>query len=123
MKKLELMLKPLALDNFRACALQLGISEFTVAEVQVSPALAVQQRRRLYRDEQYALDLLPRVKVEFVVADAAAQSVAHGLMATVAPEKLTVTTLDDIFAPASTNKPQELPRTDANSSESSRVLH
>ena len=66
MKRVEVVMTSSAFHTFKDSAAHLGIGEYDVSDVRLSPNLAVKERQRLYRGQEYMLDLLSRVKVEFL---------------------------------------------------------
>jgi nitrogen regulatory protein PII len=101
MKKMEVVMKSSGFDTFRASATRLGISEYDVSDVRLSPSFAVAERRRFYRGQEYNLDLLSRVKVEFAVFDGDAKPVAQALLTLVAPDSIAISVLDEVISMSS----------------------
>ena len=67
MKKIEAIIKPFKLEEVREALSELGVSGLTVGEVK---GFGRQKgHTELYRGAEYAIDFLPKVKVEVVVAD------------------------------------------------------
>ncbi|MBC7781026.1 MAG: P-II family nitrogen regulator [Proteobacteria bacterium] len=67
MKKIEAIIKPFKLDEVREALSEVGVSGLTVGEVK---GFGRQKgHTELYRGAEYAIDFLPKVKVEVVVAD------------------------------------------------------
>ncbi|MDF0606601.1 P-II family nitrogen regulator [Neisseriaceae bacterium TC5R-5] len=67
MKKIEAIIKPFKLDEVREALSELGINGLTVTEVK---GFGRQKgHTELYRGAEYAVDFLPKVKVEIVLAD------------------------------------------------------
>ena len=67
MKKLEAVIKPFKLDDVREALTEIGISGMTVSEVK---GFGRQKgHTEIYRGAEYAVDFLPKVKVELVLAD------------------------------------------------------
>jgi len=124
MKKLEVVMKSSAFDVFTNSAAGLGISGYEVSDVRVSPTAAFQERRRLYRGHQYAVDLLSRVKVQFSVVDEVAKALARELINLLAPDSIAISTLDEIVGmPASANHTVPLSHSASSPTESARVIH
>lgn len=68
MKKIEAIIKPFKLDDVREALTEIGISGMTVTEVK---GFGRQRgHTEIYRGAEYAVDFLPKVKLELVVADA-----------------------------------------------------
>ena len=97
MKRLEVVMKSSALDAFKDSAASLGISEYDVSEVRLSPSFALKERQRLYRGQEYTLDLLSRVKVEFAVFDEDAKQVAQNVLTLTAPDTIAIIALDELI--------------------------
>lgn len=67
MKKIEAIIKPFKLDDVREALTDVGIQGMTVTEVK---GFGRQKgHTELYRGAEYAIDFLPKVKLEIVVAD------------------------------------------------------
>ena len=68
MKKVEAVIKPFKLDDVKESLHELGIKGLTVTEAK---GYGRQKgHTELYRGAEYAVDFLPKVKVEVVVEDA-----------------------------------------------------
>jgi nitrogen regulatory protein P-II 1 len=67
MKKIEAIIKPFKLDDVKDALTDIGVLGMTVTEVKGYG----QQKghTELYRGAEYAVDFLPKVKIEAVVAD------------------------------------------------------
>jgi nitrogen regulatory protein PII len=89
-------MKSSALDTLRESAARLGISEYDVSDVRRSPSFAVKERQRLYGGQEYTLDLLSRVKVEFAILDEDAKQVAQNILTLVAPDTIAISALDEV---------------------------
>lgn len=67
MKKIEAIIKPFKLDDVREALTDVGITGMTVTEVK---GFGRQKgHTELYRGAEYAIDFLPKMKVEIVVPD------------------------------------------------------
>ena len=67
MKKIEAVIKPFKLDDVREALTEIGSSGMTVSEVK---GFGRQKgHTEIYRGAEYAVDFLPKVKVELVLAD------------------------------------------------------
>ena len=67
MKKIEAVIKPFKLDDVREALTEIGISGMTVSE---DKGFGRQKgHTEIYRGAEYAVDFLPKVKVELVLAD------------------------------------------------------
>ena len=84
---------------FREAALRLGIAEFDVVQV-YRAGRATAGRRQLYRGCEYAVDLVPSLRLEFVLFDDDVQTTLHDLLELVHPESIAIFTLNQIISPA-----------------------
>ncbi len=67
MKKIEAIIKPFKLDDVRDALTEMGITGMTVSEVK---GFGRQKgHTEVYRGAEYAVDFLPKVKLEIVLAD------------------------------------------------------
>ena len=67
MKKIEAIIKPFKLDDVREALTEIGITGMTVSEVK---GFGRQKgHTEIYRGAEYAVDFLPKVKVELVLAN------------------------------------------------------
>jgi nitrogen regulatory protein P-II 1 len=65
MKKIEAIIKPFKLDNVKDAILKLGVSGITISEVK---GFGRQKgHKEIYRGAEYAVDFLPKIKIEVVV--------------------------------------------------------
>lgn len=74
MKKVEAIIKPLALEAVKAALNARGITGMTISEV--SGYGGQQGRTEVYRGAVYLVDFIPQVKIEVVVASEDAEAVA-----------------------------------------------
>jgi nitrogen regulatory protein P-II 1 len=73
MKKVEAVIRPFMLDEVRDALTALGVGGMTVSEVR---GVGHQpEHSQQYAGMEYVIDLLPRTKVEVVVADKLVESV------------------------------------------------
>ena len=77
MKKVEAVIRPDALNEFKGALYELGIGAITVSEVLDHEKW--QQRRQSYRGTPYELDLTPKVKLEILVSDEELEEVIAAL--------------------------------------------
>lgn len=96
MKRVEAVIKCADLDAFKEAAANLGVFEFDVSEVRRSPGVGFQERRRLYRGQEFTVDLLSRLKVEFVVFDDDAKAIVHALLELLRPESVAIFKIDEV---------------------------
>lgn len=67
MKKIEAIIKPFKLDDVREALTEMGITGMTVSEIK---GFGRQKgHTEIYRGAEYAVDFLPKVKLELVLAD------------------------------------------------------
>ena len=67
MKKIEAIIKPFKLDDVREALTEIGITGMTVTEVK---GFGRQRgHTEVYRGAEYAVDFLPKIKLEIVLAD------------------------------------------------------
>jgi len=77
-KKVEAIIKPHKLDDVKAALTQSGVQGMTVSEVR---GFGRQKgHKEQYRGAEYTVDLVPKVKVEVVVGDAAVAAVVEAIM-------------------------------------------
>lgn len=75
MKMITAIIKPFKLDDVREALTDIGISGMTVTEVR---GFGRQKgHTEIYRGAEYAVDFLPKVKLEIVVADSMAERVVE----------------------------------------------
>jgi nitrogen regulatory protein P-II 1 len=73
MKKVEAIIKPFKVDDVRDALTTFGIGGMTATDVR---GLGRQpERTHRYEEAEYTIDLLPRVKIEVVVADESVEAV------------------------------------------------
>lgn len=124
MKRVEVVIKSSALDAFKHSAASLGISEYDVSDVRLSPSFAVKERQRLYRGQEYTLDLLSRVKVEFAVFDDDVKRVAQNILTLAAPDSIAILALDELITMSSkSGEKTARSRTEQGDSEMCAVMH
>jgi nitrogen regulatory protein P-II 1 len=72
MKKIEAIIKPFKLDEVKDALADLGIEGLTVTEVK---GFGRQKgHTELYRGSEYAVDFLPKIKIEVVVGNGLAEA-------------------------------------------------
>jgi len=77
MKKVEAIIKPYKLDEVKTALTQVGVQGLTVTEVR---GFGRQKgHKEQYRGAEYTIDLVPKVKVEVVVGDAALNGVIEAI--------------------------------------------
>jgi nitrogen regulatory protein PII len=97
MKRIEVVMNHLALDAFKQSAAELGIVEFDVSQVRRASAQHA-ERQRLYRGQEFTVDLLERSKVEFAVFDDDATRIVHDLIEAVHPDSISIFKIDAIVS-------------------------
>jgi nitrogen regulatory protein PII len=79
MKKLEAIIKPFKLEEVKDALAELGIEGMTVSEVK---GFGRQKgHTEIYRGSEYTVDFLPKIKIEVVVADSAAEAACGAIVA------------------------------------------
>jgi len=79
LKKVEAIIKPFKLDEVKEALSNLGIQGLTVTEVK---GFGRQKgHTELYRGAEYVVDFLPKIKLEVVVDDDAADGVVDAIVA------------------------------------------
>jgi nitrogen regulatory protein P-II 1 len=67
LKKIEAIIKPFKLDEVKESLTEIGVSGLTVLEAK---GFGRQKgHTELYRGAEYAVDFLPKIKLEFIVED------------------------------------------------------
>ncbi|MDO9767036.1 nitrogen regulatory protein P-II [Glaesserella parasuis] len=86
MKKIEAIIKPFKLDDVREALTDVGITGMTVTEVK---GFGRQKgHTELYRGAEYAIDFLPKVKLEIIVADEQADECIEAIIDTAQTGKI-----------------------------------
>jgi len=76
-KKVEAVIKPHKLDDVKSALTQVGVQGLTVSEVR---GFGRQKgHKEQYRGAEYTVDLVPKVKIEVVVGDAAVTAVVEAI--------------------------------------------
>ncbi len=80
MKKITALIKPFKLDDVREALSDIGIQGITVTEVK---GFGRQKgHTEIYRGAEYAVDFLPKVQLDIVVADGEVERVTEAIIAT-----------------------------------------
>src|SRR6266851_4228790 len=79
MKKIEAIIQPFKLDEVKEALKGIGIDGMTITEVRGHGRQ--KGHKEVYRGQEYNVDLLPKVKVELVVASSRADEVIKTLTA------------------------------------------
>ena len=78
MKKIEAIIKPFKLDEVREALAEVGVTGLTVTEVK---GFGRQKgHTELYRGAEYVVDVLPKVKIEVVVASGQEDAVIDAIV-------------------------------------------
>ena len=77
MKKIEAIIQPHKLDEVKEAMLALGVDGMTISEVRGHGRQ--KGHTEVYRGQEYKVDLLPKVKMEMVIAAARADEVVSAL--------------------------------------------
>ena len=78
MKRIDAIIKPFKLEDVKASLTELGIVGMTVAEVK---GFGRQKgHTEIYRGSEYTVDFLPKVKIEVVIDDGEANTVAEAIV-------------------------------------------
>ncbi len=86
MKKIEAIIQPFKLDEVKEALKAIGIDGMTITEVRGHGRQ--KGHKEVYRGQEYNVDLLPKVKVEIVVANARADEVIRTLTASARSGKI-----------------------------------
>jgi nitrogen regulatory protein PII len=74
MKKVEAIIKPFKLDDVKEALTEMGIQGMTISEVK---GYGRQKgHKEIYRGAEYAVDFIPKLKIEIVTSDDMAEKVA-----------------------------------------------
>lgn len=77
MKKIEAIIKPFKLSEVKEALHDMGLAGMTVSEVK---GFGRQKgHTEIYRGSEYAVDFLPKVRIEIVVPDAAAPAASEAI--------------------------------------------
>jgi nitrogen regulatory protein P-II 1 len=79
MKKIEAIIQPHKLDDVKSALIGIGIEGMTISEVRGHGRQ--KGHKEVYRGQEYTVDLLPKVKLEMVIADDRAEEVIRHLVA------------------------------------------
>ena len=78
MKKIEAIIKPHRLEDVKSALTQVGVQGLTVSEIR---GFGRQKgHKEQYRGAEYTVDLVPKVKVEVVLADGAVQAAVEAIL-------------------------------------------
>ena len=78
MKKIEAIIKPFKLNEVKEALHDIGLAGMTVSEVK---GFGRQKgHTEIYRGSEYAVDFLPKVRIELVVPDASAAAASEAIV-------------------------------------------
>jgi nitrogen regulatory protein PII len=78
MKKVEAIIRPFRIDDVREALADIGVKGMTLSEVK---GYGRQKgHTEVYRGSEYQIDFLPKIKLEVIVSDAAADQVVDAIM-------------------------------------------
>jgi nitrogen regulatory protein P-II 1 len=77
MKKIEAIIQPFKIDDVKDALIGIGIDGMTISEVRGHGRQ--KGHKEVYRGQEYNVDMLPKVKVEMVVAADRADEVVQAL--------------------------------------------
>jgi nitrogen regulatory protein P-II 1 len=78
MKKIEAVIKPFKLEDVKSALAALGVQGLTISEVK---GFGRQKgHTEIYRGSEYAVDFLPKIKIELVLADAQVVPVVEAIV-------------------------------------------
>ena len=99
MKKIEAVIQPHKLDQVKEAMIGIGVNGITISEVRGHGRQ--KGHTEVYRGAEYKVDLLPKVKLEMIVAAANVNQVVETLTAAarsgkIGDGKIFVSTIDDV---------------------------
>jgi nitrogen regulatory protein P-II 1 len=78
MKKIEAIIKPHRLEDVKTALTQVGVQGLTVSEIR---GFGRQKgHKEQYRGAEYTVDLVPKVKIEVVLADSAVTAATEAIL-------------------------------------------
>jgi nitrogen regulatory protein P-II 1 len=86
MKKIEAVIQPHVFDKVKAALHEIGIEGMTVLEVRGHGRQ--KGHKEIYRGQEYEVSLVPKVKIEVVVADGRAEEVVNAVVASARTGKI-----------------------------------
>ncbi len=78
MKKVEAIIQPFKLDEVKQALMDAGVTGMTVSEVRGHGRQ--KGHTEMYRGREYTVDLLPKVKIEMVLADSLVESAVNAVL-------------------------------------------
>src|SRR5689334_13986435 len=79
MKKIEAIIQPHKIEEVKEALKQIGVDGMTISEVRGHGRQ--KGHKEVYRGMEYEVDLLPKVKLELVIADARLDEITRALVA------------------------------------------
>src|ERR1700682_5352080 len=86
MKKIEAIIQPFKLDEVKEALKAIGIDGMTISEVRGHGRQ--KGHKEVYRGQEYTVDLLPKVKFEWVIPDSRLEEVLAKLSASARTGKI-----------------------------------
>jgi nitrogen regulatory protein P-II 1 len=77
MKKIEAVIQPFKLEDVKAALMAIGVDGMTISEVRGHGRQ--KGHKEVYRGQEYQVDLLPKVKIELIVASAQVDEIVQTL--------------------------------------------
>jgi nitrogen regulatory protein P-II 1 len=78
MKKIEAIIQPFKLDEVKEALQAIGVEGMTISEVRGHGRQ--KGHKEVYRGQEYTVDLLPKIKIELVVADSRLDEVTQTVL-------------------------------------------
>ena len=100
MKKIEAIIKPFKLDEVKEALSKIGVSGLTVFEVK---GFGRQKgHTELYRGAEYAVDFLPKIKLEFIINEEILEEVIETIKSAahtgkIGDGKIFISTIEEII--------------------------
>ena len=100
MKLITAIIKPFKLQEVREALVDAGISGLTVTEVKGSGRQ--KGHTEMYRGAEYAVDILPKIKLDILIEDNSLETVVEAISKTantgkIGDGKIFVTSVDDVI--------------------------
>ena len=86
MKKIEAIIKPFKLEDVKEALAGVGVEGMTVSEVRGHGRQ--KGHTEMYRGREYGVDLLPKIKLELVVADKLVEDIINAISKTASTGKI-----------------------------------
>src|SRR6476620_8674741 len=78
MKKIEAVIQPTKLDAVKSALHEIGVEGMTVIEVRAHRRQ--KGHNEVYRGREYTVDLIPKIKIEMVVADNMVEKIERAIL-------------------------------------------